>query len=69
MYMGYITALEETVKSVRTWSNKFKIAEDRKSIRQKAMKDFQKVFQTFEKKRTNPSQAPAKLEEVRKLEG
>ena len=69
MYMKFIQELEATAGLVRTWSNKFRICDDRKKIRDKALSDFNKAHINYEKKRAlNNSQAPGKLEELRKLE-
>ena len=69
MYMKFILELEATAGQVRTWSNKFRICDDRKKIRDKALNDFNKALINFEKKKaTNTSQAPGKMEELRKLE-
>lgn len=51
MYHNYIQSLETTVGTVRTWSNKFKICDDRKKIRDKAQADFVKAHVTYEKKK------------------
>lgn len=54
---------------MRTWSNKFRICDDRKKIRDKALTDFNRAHISYEKKKAvNTSQAPAKMEELRKLE-
>lgn len=44
MYMHFIQELEQSVGMVRTWSNKFRICDDRKKIRDKSLNDFNKAF-------------------------
>ena len=68
MYQRFIQELDQTVTTVRTWSNKFRICDDRKKIRDKALNDFNKAYGNYEKKRMSTSQAPGKLEELRKCE-
>ena len=55
MYQKFIQELDQTVNTVRTWSNKFRICDDRKKIRDKALTDFNRAHSNYEKKRMNTS--------------
>lgn len=66
MYMRYCTEFEQVVGLVKNFANKYRICDDRKKIRDKAVVDFNKQRTNYEKKQAS---APNKQEEIRKLHG
>ena len=43
MYMRYIQDLESCVGQVRSWAQKYRICDDKKKNREKALNDFNKA--------------------------
>lgn len=55
MYHNYIASLEQTVEQVRSWATKFRVVQDRKDMRERALADFNKAHIFYEKKCANNS--------------
>ena len=68
MYHNYIASLQQTVEQMHAWAAKFKVANDRRQMRETALKNFNKVHLAYEKKCANKSQAPKVLKERKDAE-
>lgn len=66
MYHTYIGELEKLVEQVRSWVSKFKVAHDRKEMRDRAIQNFKKAQAKFEKISANKSKASKYAEECKK---
>ena len=59
--MRYIQDMEACVQQVRSWANKYRICDDRKKNREKALTDFNKAHIAYSKK-AQTSQKPEEIQ-------